>query len=131
VLGTSSRGQAARVPSAPAVLQSYREIGEITDHDTRVLFLDLEYGYPLMYHAEVSGDTWPGSDDLNAEALDGRPIIDANKRFARDYEGFKPNYFVITDLDSLDAQPDLQALLNQRATLIHKAPRYRVYKFNS
>jgi hypothetical protein len=131
VIGTRTAWPRLEVPGAAAELERYREIGEITDHDTRVLFLDLEYGYPLMYHAEVSGDTWPGSDDLNAEALDGRPAINANTRFARDYEGFKPNYFVITDLDSLDAQPDLQALLNQRATLIHKAPRYRIYKFTS
>jgi 4-amino-4-deoxy-L-arabinose transferase-like glycosyltransferase len=131
VVGTRAAWPRLDVPGAAAELERYREIGEITDHDTRVLFLDLEYGYPLMYHAEVSGDTWPGSDDLNAEALDGRPAIDANARFARDYEGFKPHYFVITDLDSLDAQPDLQSLLNQRATLIHKAPRYRIYKFTS
>jgi hypothetical protein len=131
VIGTQAAWPKLEIPGAAAELERYRQIGEITDHDTRVLFLDLEYGYPLMYHAEVAGDTWPGSDDLNAEMLDGRPMIDANKRFARDYEGFKPNYFVITDLESLDAQPDLQALLNQRTTLIHKDPHYRIYKFTS
>jgi hypothetical protein len=131
VIGTSTAWPKLEVPGAAAELERYREIGEITDHDTRVLFLDLEYGYPLMYHAEVSGDTWPGMDDLNAEALDRRPAIDANTRFARDYEGFKPHYFVITDLDSLDGQPDLQALLNQRTTLIHKDSHYRIYKFTS
>jgi hypothetical protein len=131
VIGTQTAWPKLEISGAAAELERYRQIGEITDHDTRVLFLDLEYGYPLMYHAEVAGDTWPGSDDLNAEMLDGRPMIDANKRFARDYEGFKPHYFVITDLESLDAQPDLQALLNQRTTLIHQDPHYRIYKFTS
>ncbi len=131
VVGTRTAWPRLDVPWAAAELERYREIGEITDHDTRVLFLDLEYGYPLMYHAEVSGDTWPGMDDLNAEALDRRPKIDANTRFARDYEGFKPHYFVITDLDSLEGQPDLQALLDRRTTLIHKTSHYRIYKFTS
>jgi Dolichyl-phosphate-mannose-protein mannosyltransferase len=129
VLGTRAAWPRLEVRGAADELARYREIGELAHHDTRVLFLDPEYGYPLMYHAEVAGDTWPNQDDVNAERLGGRPPIDANARFERDYEGFNPHYFVVTDLDSFDAQTDLQALLKERATLIHQVPHYRVYKF--
>jgi hypothetical protein len=131
VLGTQAAWPKLAIAWAPAELQRYREIGEITDHDTRVLFLDQEYGYPLMYHAEVSGDTWPNQDDLAAEALGGRAAMTANERYARDYDGFNPHYFVVTDLDSLEGQPDLQALLRERATLVRKAPKFHVYKFTN
>jgi hypothetical protein len=119
------------MPGAAEIVADYQRIGEATQHDGRVLFLDLEYGYPLMYHAEVAGDTWPGVDDLEAERLDGRAAITASDRFARDYAGWKPRYFVVTDMESLAAEKDLQALLADKATLVDETRRHRVYRFNA
>jgi len=107
----------------------YQEIGELTAHDTRALFLDTEYGYALMYHGQISGDSWPNRDDLAAEAIDGRPPVDAETRYLRDYADWFPRYFVITDLGSLDASPDLQEMLERRATPVGITDRYRVYRF--
>ena len=115
-------------PDAAALVADYQRIGEVTHHDGRVVFLDLEYGYPLMYHAEVAGDAWPGSDDLEAERLDGRPTRSATERLDRDYP--RPRYFVVTDLSSLDAQADLQALLKARARLVDETPLHRVYRMS-
>jgi hypothetical protein len=129
VLGTQAAWPKLTVPGAEAELARYREIGELTEHDVKVLFLDYEYGYPLMYHAEVSGDTWPNQDDLAAEKLGGAETLTAEERFERDYADFGPKYFVITDLESLDGQPQLQALLAARATVVKRTPKYHVYKF--
>jgi hypothetical protein len=129
VLGVREAWPRLEVPGAADELERYREIGVVADHDTRVLFLDPEYGYPLMYHSEVSGDTWPNQDDLAAEALGGAAALDAPARFARDYAGFKPHYFVVTDLGSFESQPDLQSLLKARAVMVRQTPEYRVYKF--
>lgn len=107
----------------------YQEIGALTEHDTRALFLDTEYGYALMYHGELSGDSWPNRDDLAAEAIDGRPAVNAETRFARDYAEWVPNYFVVTDLRSLAASPDLQAMLDRHATPVRVTNQYRVYRF--
>jgi len=82
-----------------------------------------------MYHAEVSGDSWPNADDLAAEAIDGRSRIDADARFERDYAWAAPTYFVVTDLGSLDAEKDLQAMLAKRTTPVRLTSRYRIYKF--
>jgi len=117
------------IASADRIVASYREIGELTEHHTNVLFLDLAYGYPLMYHGELSGDYWPTSDDLNAEAIGDQKPISAAERFARDYEAFEPRYFVATDLPSLTAQPDLQELLKTHAVVVRQTPTYHVYKF--
>jgi hypothetical protein len=113
---------------AAALVADYQRIGEVTHHDGRIVFLDLEYGYPLMYHAEVAGDAWPGSDDLQAERLDGRPTRSATARLDEDYP--RPHYFVVTDLSSLSTQTDLQALLTARATLIDETPLHRVYRMS-
>ncbi len=129
VLGTRSAWPHLYLPFADHQLANYRDIGNLAQHDQRVLFLDPEYGYPLMYHSEVSGDTWPNQDDLAADAIGGLPPISAKARFDRDYAGFKPHYFVATDLDSLDGQPDLEAFLADRAVKISHSHEYHVYKF--
>jgi Dolichyl-phosphate-mannose-protein mannosyltransferase len=111
-----------------ARVRHYEEIGELAEHTTHAVFLDADYGYPLMYHGEVSGDAWPGRDDLAAEALAGADAPEAGTRLARDYD-YGPTHFIVTDLASLAAQPDLQALLAARATVVRQTPSYHVYKF--
>jgi hypothetical protein len=114
---------------AAGLAQMYQEIGEVAEHDTRALFLDTEYGYALMYHGQISGDSWPNRDDLAAEAIDGRAVVDAETRFTRDYADWGPDYFVVTDLGSFDAAPDLQAMLERHATPVRITNQYRVYRF--
>jgi 4-amino-4-deoxy-L-arabinose transferase-like glycosyltransferase len=113
----------------PSRIARYEAIGELVQHDTRVVFLDGYYGYPLMYHGQISGDAWPTIDDLRAEAIDGRPVVDARTRIVRDYGRLQPRYFVVTDLESFDAQPDLQQFLDASAEVIQSTPTDRVFRF--
>jgi hypothetical protein len=131
VAGARAAWPRLHVRNAGALLTQYREMGDLAEHATRVLFLDLEYGYPLMYHSEVSGDAWPNQDDLAAEALGGRPALDAEARFKRDYADFKPRFFIITDLESLDGQPDLKKLLAERTEVVRQTRGYHVYRFTT
>lgn len=117
------------VSNAAAIVARDQRIGELTHHDRRVLFLDPEYGYSLMYHGQLSGDYWPNVDDLAAEAYDGAKPIDARDRFVRDYLDTHPTYFVATDMNSLNAETDLQDLLAERAVPVEKASTYQVYRF--
>lgn len=119
-----------QVDNAVTLSRMYQEIGELTEHDVKALFLDTEYGFALMYHGEISGDSWPNHDDLAAEAFDGRPVVDADTRFDRDYASWGPRYFIVTDLSSFNASPDLQRLLDRRATPVRITELYRVYRFN-
>jgi 4-amino-4-deoxy-L-arabinose transferase-like glycosyltransferase len=109
----------------------YREIGALAEHHRRVLFLDTEYGYPLMYHGEVSGDAWPGSDDLAAEALGGAAPIGADERFARDFADYGAAFFLVTDLRSLREQPDLQRWLASHADVVRATTAYHVYRLHA
>ena len=116
------------VADAAERVERYAEIGALARHSTRIVFLDLEYGYPLMYHGEVSGDFWPNADDLAAESFGGMPAIDAEMRFARDYSDFGATHFVVTDLASLAAQPDLVRWLDTHATPVRKTEADHVYE---
>ena len=117
--------------NAAALVRSYEEIGELTEHDTKVVFLDAEYGYPLMYHGQLSGDAWPNGDDLAAEEVTGEAALTAEARFLRDYADFAPRFFVVTDLAALAASPDLQDMLARRARVVRQTDRYHVYRFES
>ena len=119
------------LPGAVALVADYDRIGRATNHSPRILFLDLEYGYPLMYHGQMSGDAWPNTDDLAAEQIDGRRMRTAAERFDEDYADFHPQYFVVTDLHSLRVETDLQELLAARAMLVEETPTYRVYRFKT
>jgi hypothetical protein len=119
-----------RVADSETFLRMYQEIGDLAEHEVKALFLDTEYGYALMYHGEISGDSWPNQDDLAAEAFDGRAVVDAETRFDRDYADWGPRYFIATDLASFNASPDLQRLLDRRAMPVRITDRYRVYRFN-
>lgn len=130
-IGSARAWPRLHIPEATAMARNFEEIGALAEHDTHVLFLDAEYGYSMMYHAQISGDAWPNVDDLAAEAIDERANIGAEERFERDYAANNPSYFVITDLGSLEAEKDLQELLKTRATPVRITSDYRVYKFKS
>lgn len=110
------------------LIAMYEEIGELAKHHTRTLFLDTEYGYPVMYHGQVAGDSWPSSDDLAAERLGAAPAINAEERFSRDFAKYGPAFFVVTDLRSLREQPDLQRWLSTHAEVVRQTARYHVYR---
>lgn len=128
--GSVSAWPRLAVDNAATFLRAYQEIGDLTEHDVKAVFLDTDYGFALMYHGELSGDSWPNRDDLAAEAFDGRPVIDAETRFERDYADWQPRYFIVTDLASFNASPDLQRLLDRRASPVRVRDLYRVYRFD-
>lgn len=130
-LGAQRAWPMLTVEGSAAKIEEYGEIGKLAAHDDRVLFLDREYGYPLMYHAEIAGDSWPSTDDLAAEAIGGEQAISAATRFDRDFADYAPRFFVVTDLDSLAAQPDLQALLVERTDVVARRPTFHVYRFHA
>lgn len=130
VRGIAETRPRLHVRDAAAIVSDYEQIGRVTGHSGKVIFLDTGYGYPLMYHAEIAGDAWPGVDDLEAERLDGRPSRTAVDRFNEDYAAIHPEYMVVTDMPSLEAQRDLQSLLSERATLIDATSRHKIYRMS-
>ena len=128
--GTTTAWPRLQPGALPARVALYQEIGDLAEHTTKAIFLDLEYGYPLMYHGMVSGDAWPNSDDLAAEGMGGAAPVDAATRLERDYSPHV-THFIVTDLASLAAQADLRELLASRTSVVRQTSTYHVYRFNS
>jgi hypothetical protein len=108
---------------SPAVA---REIGDLVQHSSRVVFLAPYYGMPLQYHGEFTGAYWPRSVTYYLERR-GAPALTIDERLAN--LGFAPEYFVITDFSEFDRNhADLQEYLPQHWTLVADTKQYRIYR---
>ena len=92
------------------IVDEWRRAGEVVNHSTRTVFLARWYGEPLQYHGELSGILWPSSDDMSFAAREGVPPDTAEHRLQQ-YIADGAEYFVVTDLDDLEEQPDLARML--------------------
>lgn len=107
------------------------EIGDQVGHSTRTIVLALEYGKPLLYHAEISGVPWPRRSDMETRRSLGREVPSAERRFEELSREVDAEFFVVTDLRELEEQPDLRALLDSRFALHAESPHYRIYDLRS
>ena len=114
----------------------YERVGEIVSHDTRTVMLARDYGAALSYHGHLAGWPWPSKGDLSVNgALPSsselpewaRAHVAAEARYRASYADNTPSYFVITDLDSLETQPDLQRFLRDRFRLVARGSGYVIY----
>jgi hypothetical protein len=107
------------------------EIGERVGHSTRTIVLALEYGKPLLYHAEISGLPWPRCSDMETRRSLGHEVPSAERRFEELRREIDAEYFVVTDLRELREQPALEELLDSRFALHAESPHYRIYDLRS
>lgn len=115
--------QRLRDPEYVATARIAEQIGRLTDHSTRIVFLDKHYGAPLKYHGWTAGRYWPSLLDQSEERLHGLRTVSAAERFrGRDPAYYPPlgalrvppEFFVVVDLAELDAQDDLRVFLRSR-----------------
>jgi hypothetical protein len=78
----------------------WAQVGAAIGHQPGVLALTTDYGYPLAYYGWQNSSIWPASVDIHNTAKTFAGLT-ANK-----------SYFLVTDFDEYDLQPDLQKLLN-------------------
>ena len=105
-----------------SALARYQRIGDLVRHSQRTIMLTYDYGMPIRYHAHVTGPTWPSTGDLTAADLGAgagaaehsawSSGISAEQRYHEFYEPEEPDYFLITDFESLDEQTDLKPFLD-------------------
>lgn len=93
----------------------WQNIGNLLGRDSSVVALTQDYGYPLEYFGWISpAGYWPYTGDTSLRVLAGLPQPEFEERFremTRDRQ-----YFLVTDLDELDRQPNLkQALFDSYA----------------
>lgn len=101
-----------------------REIGNLVDHSTRVVFVSSYYGTPLSYLGEMAGEYWPGPSTAGRPSTERVP--DILGRFAS--VGFDPEYLVVTDFDRLRHHyGDLDAFVSAECDLVAATREYRIH----
>jgi len=108
-------------------IKTAREIGKIVNHSTETVFLTSDFGRSLTYHGEFSGLPWPISTSLQEREERGLKIPAREELFNPNYltirtHGryikYKPEYFIVTDLDEFERQPELRDFLFRNFPLI-------------
>jgi hypothetical protein len=101
-------------------------VGEIVGHSNRVVWVARHYGQPLEYYGEISGAPWPKAIEYWLYRKPGERALSVEERL--DGLGFRPAYFVITDLAELDRRySDLGAFLVEKCALVARGRRYLIY----
>jgi hypothetical protein len=107
---------------------TWQRIGEAIPTDGSFVLLTNDYGVRLGYYGWRSpARFWPSADDLMIRNLRGADSLDTAATFEELTTG--QAYFVVTADAELQAQPELQAILNTRP-LLSEGDGFQIYQLS-
>lgn len=117
-----------RRSGAEEAAQALVEIGQMLGPGAAAVALADDYGAGLKYYAWINPTIWPTAADIQFRERAGESF-DFEAFFAEQVQDRQ--YFIITALDELEAQPRLRALLDTRYLVLQAAEGYRIYDLRS
>jgi Dolichyl-phosphate-mannose-protein mannosyltransferase len=93
----------------------WAEIGAAIGHQPGVIAVTTDYGYPLQYYGWQNADVWPLAPD----------ITNFDKVFTR--AATYKSYFLVTDFDEFDRQPELKQRLYENYPILAQGRGYIVF----
>lgn len=111
----------ANQPDEPAFWQ---EMADKMGQNASVVGITPDYGYRLEYWGWITPSNWLSSNEQTLRESAGQ-IIDFSKTF-KEMTANK-QYFLITQLDELDRQPELKAYLEKNYALFASGPGWVIY----
>jgi 4-amino-4-deoxy-L-arabinose transferase-like glycosyltransferase len=93
----------------------WAEVGNVIGHQPGVVALTTDYGYPLAYYGWQNSNLWPLAPDIK----------NFDDVFARLTKG--KSYFLVTDFDEYNRQPELRKRLNENYSTIAQENGYLVF----
>lgn len=115
---------------AQTEISSAVEIGKTLNHTSDVISLASYYAKPLKYHAEIGGRRWPYGYDFRGNEIMGRENISAEKRLQEDLKQYTLKYFVVSDMEELNRQPELKKLLYDDFPVIKETENYVIFSLS-
>ncbi len=93
----------------------WAQVGGVLEHQASIIALTTDYGYPLEYYGWQNAALWPLSGDIG--------------NFSHVFSSLTRNksYFLITDFDEYNRQPDLQKRLSQNYPVFAQGNGYIIY----
>jgi hypothetical protein len=92
----------AQQERAASYVATFQEIGEVVNHSRRTFVLfggsqsrGPNYGFALMYHGRLLGETWPLPTQIGERQV-GKRGISTEELFSRRYRKHSPEYFIIS-----------------------------------
>jgi len=108
-------------------ISSAVEIGKALDHSSDVISLASYYAKPLKYHAEIGGRRWPYGYDFRGNEIMGRENISPERRLQEVLKQYPLKYFVVSDMEELNRQPELKNLLYNRFPVFKETKNYVIF----
>jgi hypothetical protein len=93
----------------------WAEVGNAIGHQPGVVAITTDYGYPLAYYGWQNADIWPLAPDIQ----------DFDETFSH-FQG-KKSYFLITDFDEYNRQPELQKKLSENYPILAQGNGYLIF----
>jgi 4-amino-4-deoxy-L-arabinose transferase-like glycosyltransferase len=102
-------------------------IGDLLGRDGRVVGLTEDYGAALNYWGWHALSAWPSSGDLSYHSLRGK-----SSEFAKLFDSLtaKRDYFLVTDFDQLNLQPELKEALYSYFAIYAQGEGYVIFDLN-
>ncbi|MBN2386524.1 MAG: glycosyltransferase family 39 protein [Anaerolineales bacterium] len=113
-----------RVDYRPQV-QFWAQLGEAVDYDSRGVSLTQDYGYPLFYWGWIIPSYWPHEGDIALREMAGMSMPEFFARFNE--MTADRSYFLVTDLDEFENQPQLQELLYTTYPVLEEGEGYVIF----
>jgi hypothetical protein len=104
--------------------QFWANLGDKLGHTTPVLGLTQDYGNRLAYWGWQQTDEWPTTGDQNLRELAG--VAKTFDEIFDDRTAGK-KYFVITNFNQFDRQPDLQEKLFNTYPIVEQTSEYIIF----
>ncbi len=104
--------------------QFWADLGDKLGHTTPVLGLTQDYGNRLEYWGWQYVDEWPTTGDQNLRELAGKAKT-FEEVFADRIVGKR--YFVITNFNQFERQPDLKERLSSTYPILEQTPEYLIF----
>lgn len=114
----------ARVDYRPDAAEWARFEG-LLPPDARVVSLAQAYGFPLAYYGWIAAERWPTGADLALRELAGLDPNAVSDRRIADLAG--ADYFIVTQFNEFENQPDLQAYLADHAAIYMEGDGFVIY----
>jgi hypothetical protein len=113
-------------------IKMLRDIGSIVKHSDKTIILDENEGYPVEYFGEILGRRWPDKGQQSyAKNIAKREGISAQTQFSKIVRKGSPEYFIITDLESFNLQPELRDFLNANFKIFHITDDFIIYDLSN
>jgi hypothetical protein len=127
VVSTAVGAASLRVPESDETIRTAQAVGEHVHHSTRTIFLASASGLPLRYYGQLAGIVWPNTSPRERQIAGDEPRLSAEQRLEMIQQTSSPEYFIVTDFEELERQPDLRDLLERNFPTLTRTDRYVIF----